>query len=100
MSEEVVTCSDLDQERDKRYQEFSDRKELVTQKQIKEDANFQNLIKEIDIQKRTESEKTKRLLCKERDCAISSKNYRGMKRHYSVKHKSSIIPEEKYFISN
>ena len=57
-------------------------------------------MKEIDIQKRTESEKAERLLCKERDCATSSKNYRGMKRHYSVKHKSSIIPEEKYFISN
>ena len=39
-SEIARTCSDQDQERDKRYKEFSDRKELETQKKIKEDENL------------------------------------------------------------
>ena len=49
MSEVVLIYSDQDQERDKTHKDYSDRKDLETQKLKKENEYFQNLMQEITV---------------------------------------------------
>ena len=58
-------------------------------------SDFENVLRTIEEQKKNEF--VSQLSCEESGCTGKTKSYKGMKMHYSKKHKGVVIPDESIF---